>query len=135
MIANNSPKLATEADRTIGSRIAAFLAAQGLSQTALGHAIGVSFQQVQKYKKGRNRIGAGRLQAIADLLQVPVETFFADQSEIDAEVSDVRAYYNNPKVVELVTTFMSIADDTTRDSILSIVKAAATIQQRRADQA
>ena len=135
MIANNSPKLATEADRTIGSRIAAFRAAQGLSQTALGHAIGVSFQQVQKYEKGRNRIGAGRLQAIADLLQVPVETFFADRSEIDAEVSDVRAYYNNPKVVELVTTFMGIADGTTRDSILSIVKAAATIQQRRADQA
>jgi transcriptional regulator with XRE-family HTH domain len=67
MTATRAPKLATEADRTIGSRIAALRSAQGLSQTMLGQAIGVSFQQVQKYEKGRNRIGAGRLQAIADL--------------------------------------------------------------------
>jgi transcriptional regulator with XRE-family HTH domain len=71
-MANISPKLATDADRTIGSLIASLRKAQGLSQTALGHALGVSFQQVQKYEKGRNRIGAGRLQAIADLLHVPV---------------------------------------------------------------
>lgn len=135
MITPNAPKLATEADREIGSRIAAVRAAQGLSQTALGHAIGVSFQQVQKYEKGRNRVGASRLQRIANQLKVPVETFFADHSETDAEVSYVRAYYNNPKVLELVTTFMGIADDMTRDSILLIVKAAAAIQQRRADQA
>ncbi|TXM97762.1 helix-turn-helix transcriptional regulator [Methylobacterium sp. WL64] len=127
MNATNTPKLATDADRTIGSRIAALRAAQGLSQTALGHAIGVSFQQVQKYEKGRNRIGAGRLQAIADLLQVPVETFFAGQSGTDAEGGDVRMYYNDTKVVELIMAFTSIGDEATRDSILSIVKAAATI--------
>lgn len=135
MIPTNTPKLATDADRTIGSRIAALRAAQGLSQTTLGHAIGVSFQQVQKYEKGRNRIGAGRLQAIADRLQVPVETFFAGQSGTDTEGSDVRAYYNDPKVVELVMAFTGIVDETTRDSIISIVKAAATIQKRLADQA
>ncbi len=74
-----APKSATEADRTIGGRVATLRIAQGLSQTALGDAIGVSFQQVQKYEKGCNRISAGRLQIIADLLKVPVETFFADR--------------------------------------------------------
>ncbi|MCJ2113301.1 helix-turn-helix domain-containing protein, partial [Methylobacterium sp. E-025] len=77
----HAPKLATSGDRSIGSRIAAYLTAQGLSQTALGQAPGVTFQQVQKYEKGRNRVVAARLQAIADLLGVPVSTFFDDPAE------------------------------------------------------
>jgi len=72
------PKLATEADRVIGGRISAIRAAQGLSQTALGQALGVSFQQVQKYEKGRNRIGAGRLQEIAKFLGVDAAAFYSD---------------------------------------------------------
>ncbi|WP_244446059.1 helix-turn-helix domain-containing protein, partial [Escherichia coli] len=55
-------KKPTEADHTVGNRIAVRRAARGISQTALGQALGVSFQQVQKYEKGRNRVGAGRLQ-------------------------------------------------------------------------
>ncbi|MCJ2139494.1 helix-turn-helix domain-containing protein [Methylobacterium sp. E-066] len=135
MTSTNAPKLATEADREIGSRIAAVRAAQGLSQTALGHAIGVSFQQVQKYEKGRNRIGASRLQRIADQLKVPVETFFAGSQGADDREAVVPAFFNDPKVVELVLAFTGIADETTRDSIFSIVKAAATIQRKRAGQA
>lgn len=135
MTSTNAPKLATEADREIGSRIAAVRAAQGLSQTALGHAIGVSFQQVQKYEKGRNRIGASRLQRIADQLKVPVETFFAGSQGNDDREAVVPASFNAPKVVELVLAFTGIADETTRDSILSIVKAAATMQRKRAGQA
>ena len=129
MIAPTKPKLATEADRTIGSRIAALRAAQGLSQTMLGQAIGVSFQQVQKYEKGRNRIGAGRLQAIADMLQVPVETFFAGQTGADDGTAAVSTFFDDPKVMELVLAFTSISDETTRDSVLSIVKSAASLRQ------
>ena len=135
MTSTNAPKLATEADREIGSRIAAVRAAQGLSQTALGHAIGVSFQQVQKYEKGRNRIGASRLQRIADQLKVPVETFFAGSQGNDDRVTVVPAVFNDPKVVELVLAFTGIANETTRDSILSIVKTAAMMQRKRAGQA
>ncbi|SFM87614.1 helix-turn-helix domain-containing protein [Methylobacterium pseudosasicola] len=131
MTSTNAPKLATEADREIGSRIAAIRAAQGLSQTALGHAIGVSFQQVQKYEKGRNRIGASRLQRIADQLKVPVEAFFAGSQGNDDREAVALAFFNDPKAVELVVAFTGIADETTRDSILSIVKAAATMQQTR----
>jgi transcriptional regulator with XRE-family HTH domain len=48
----------------------------GLSQTQLGEALALTFQQVQKYEKGANRIGAGRLQRISEILQVPVDFFF-----------------------------------------------------------
>jgi transcriptional regulator with XRE-family HTH domain len=129
MIVPTKPKMATDADRTIGGRIAALRAAQGLSQTMLGQAIGVSFQQVQKYEKGRNRVGAGRLQAIADMLQVPVETFFAGQPGVDEGDAAAPTFFDDPKVMELVMAFRSISDETTRDSVLSIVKAAASLRQ------
>jgi transcriptional regulator with XRE-family HTH domain len=77
-----TPKLATEDDRIIGGRIATIRAAQGLSQTSLGAAIGVSFQQVQKYEKGRNRIGAGRLQQIARFLGVDAAVFYSEAEPV-----------------------------------------------------
>lgn len=129
MTATHAPKLATDADRTIGGLIASLRKAQGLSQTALGHAIGVSFQQVQKYEKGRNRIGAGRLQTIADLLNVPVETFFAGPVVSEGGEAATTTFFGDPKVMELVMAFTSIPDETTRNSVLSIVKAAATLRQ------
>jgi transcriptional regulator with XRE-family HTH domain len=130
--AQNAPKLATDADRIVGSRIAALRAAQGISQTALGNALGVSFQQVQKYEKGRNRVGAGRLQAIADVLKVPVETFFARQPRPDGSGSGVTAFLEDPQVMELVMAFASIADSNTRTGILAVVKATASLQPRLA---
>lgn len=130
MTTANSPKLATDADRTIGGLIASLRKAQGLSQSALGDAIGVSFQQVQKYEKGRNRIGAGRLQTIADLLKVPVETFFAGQA-VSEEDAGARSFFEDPQVMELILAFTSIADEGTRGNVLSIVKMAATIQTGR----
>jgi len=131
MNATNKPKLATEADRTIGSRIAALRTAQGLSQTALGDAIGVSFQQVQKYEKGRNRIGAGRLQTIANMLHVPIETFFAGQPRSGEDETAAATFFEDPKVKELVMAFTSISDETTRASVLLSVKTAATLRQDR----
>ncbi|CAK02394.1 transcriptional regulator [Bartonella tribocorum CIP 105476] len=49
-----------------------------MSQTTLGHALGVSFQQIQKYEKGLNRVSAGRLMQISDILNVPISFFYAD---------------------------------------------------------
>lgn len=126
MAAAHTPKLTTDADRTIGGLIASLRKAQGLSQTALGQALGVTFQQVQKYEKGRNRIGAGRLQAIAGVLRVPVETFFGGQGE-DGEPG-AATFFEDPQVMALVLAFRSISDETTRASVLSIVKTAAALR-------
>jgi len=64
-------------DAEIGQRVRTLRLQRGLSQTELGSLINVTFQQVQKYEKGTNRISAGRLQRIAEVLTVPVSFFFA----------------------------------------------------------
>jgi transcriptional regulator with XRE-family HTH domain len=63
-------------DRHVGARVRMRRMMLGMSQGKLGDALGLTFQQVQKYEKGTNRIGASRLQHIANILQVPVPFFF-----------------------------------------------------------
>src|SRR6202162_4499850 len=63
-------------DRHVGSRVRMRRLMLGMSQEKLGDGLGLTFQQVQKYEKGTNRIGASRLQHIANILQVPVAFFF-----------------------------------------------------------
>jgi transcriptional regulator with XRE-family HTH domain len=69
-------KLPNPVDRHVGSRLRELRNGAGLSQEKLGVALGVTFQQVQKYEKGLNRLGASRLQSAARVLGVPVNTFF-----------------------------------------------------------
>ena len=63
-------------DQYVGSRVRMRRMMSGMSQEKLGQALGLTFQQVQKYEKGTNRIGASRLQQIADTLSAPVSFFF-----------------------------------------------------------
>ena len=75
MLARKKPN---PTDRYVGARVRMRRLMLGMSQTALGNSLGVTFQQVQKYEKGTNRIGASRLQQIAGALQVPVSFFFEE---------------------------------------------------------
>ncbi|TXM66457.1 helix-turn-helix transcriptional regulator [Methylobacterium sp. WL12] len=133
MTLTHAPKLTTDGDRSIGSRIAAYRTAQRLSQSALAQALGVTFQQVQKYEKGRNRVGAARLQAIADFLGVQVSTFFDDPAEAVDGRASIQHLLQDPDVMELVRTFATISDKVTRRSVLSIVKSAASLQTVSSD--
>jgi transcriptional regulator with XRE-family HTH domain len=63
-------------DKHVGSRVRMRRMMVGMSQEKLGDALGLTFQQVQKYEKGTNRIGASRIQQISHILQVPVAFFF-----------------------------------------------------------
>lgn len=65
-------------DRVIGQRIRAAREAAGLGQTALGEAIGIAFQQIQKYENGTNRVTAARLFEICQVLKVPIASMFGD---------------------------------------------------------
>ncbi len=72
----------------------------GISQTELGNKLGVSFQQIQKYEKGSNRVGAGRLQEIANILDVHISFFYTDISQkinipyhYDEEISSKEEYF------------------------------------------
>ncbi|MDX4076759.1 helix-turn-helix transcriptional regulator, partial [Brucella sp. NBRC 113783] len=80
-----SAKKPNPTDIHVGSRIRMQRQLRGMSQVTLAEGLGITFQQVQKYEKGTNRVGASRLQAIADLLQVPVSFFFDDLSDTVGE--------------------------------------------------
>jgi transcriptional regulator with XRE-family HTH domain len=67
-------------DIAVGQRVRALRLERSLSQTTLGDRLGVTFQQVQKYEKGVNRIGASRLQSIADVFSVPISALFSESS-------------------------------------------------------
>jgi transcriptional regulator with XRE-family HTH domain len=71
-------------DRHVGSRVRMRRMMLAMSQEKLGDALGLTFQQVQKYEKGTNRIGASRLQQISNTLQVPVEFFFEGAPTVQA---------------------------------------------------
>ena len=68
-------------DVEIGRKIRALRLERGLSQSGLAEGIGLTFQQVQKYEKGTNRVSAGRLQRISDLLHVPITFFYSGMGE------------------------------------------------------
>ncbi len=76
-------KQANAVDVHVGLRIRAARLAAGLSQERFGHELGVSFQQVQKYEKGSNRVGASRLSDAAKILAVPVSFFFENDEGIN----------------------------------------------------
>lgn len=116
------PKQSTPVDQGIGSRIALLRTANGLSQSQLAEALGISFQQVQKYEAGKNRIGAGRLQAIADRLGVSVATFFEDTAQ-HAPDDAVEMLLNSEGAIDLLRAYASITDEEVRRSILTMVKA------------
>ena len=73
MMAKKAPN---PTDKHVGARVRMRRMMLGMSQEKLGDALGLTFQQVQKYEKGANRIGASRLQQISHILQVPVSFFF-----------------------------------------------------------
>ncbi|WP_085044023.1 helix-turn-helix domain-containing protein [Ensifer aridi] len=107
-----------------------------VTQMALAEAIGVTFQQVQKYEKGTNRVGASRLQQIADALDAPVSYFFEDMPGAAAVDGDDRGDQKRlqPEIMEfassdeglaLIRAFSRITDKRVRSRTLGLVKALA----------
>jgi transcriptional regulator with XRE-family HTH domain len=115
-------------DQLVGARVRVRREAKGLSQTELGRALGISYQQVQKYELGRNRIGSSRLAAIAAFLEVPVSYFFeelpSDASEADSGDEVIRALRMRGSV-ELLRAYADIRDPAMRANILQFVETAA----------
>src|SRR5260370_2554777 len=81
-------------DRHVGSRVRMRRMMLGMSQEKLGDALGLTFQQVQKYEKGMNRVSASRLQHISQILQVPVPFFFEGAPGGAAGVPEAPSYVN-----------------------------------------
>jgi transcriptional regulator with XRE-family HTH domain len=114
-------------DSQVGARMRARRIGLGISQEDLGKAVGVSFQQIQKYEKGANRIGASRLQKLAHALEVPISYFFEGMGggEADGEGDDIIAFLATAQGLALARGFMRIKSAAVRRRILDFVAAVA----------
>jgi transcriptional regulator with XRE-family HTH domain len=109
-------------DKHVGTRLRVRRMMLGLSQTYIGDAIGVTFQQVQKYESGVNRIGAGRLHQLAGILGVPVAFFFEGTSAKSAPAEDPMDDLANSASLRLAMAFTRITDRELRRRILCLVE-------------
>ena len=113
---------ADSVDIEVGQSIKAHRLAAGLSQTALADGIGVTFQQVQKYEKGSNRVGAGRLTRIARTLDIPVTTFFAGRDRSTEGASSPLSLLTQPEALRLLRAYSKIIDGPLRQLIVQTVE-------------
>jgi transcriptional regulator with XRE-family HTH domain len=124
-------------DKEIGSRVRMRRVSIGMSQEKLGDMLGLTFQQVQKYEKGMNRISVARLVDIAKILNVDIDFFFdgirSGKSEPGfAETSPpsyVADMMSTPEGLQLVRTFASIKSPKVRKSIVQLVNALAAQEE------
>ncbi|KQO57585.1 hypothetical protein ASF24_17120 [Methylobacterium sp. Leaf86] len=120
-----SNKSATESDHNVGLRISTLRKAKGLSQTELGQHVGVTFQQVQKYESGVNRISSGRLQQIAQLFEVPISMLFGEGEA--EEHSDALSFLGVTGAVDLLRAYAAIENEQLRRDVLQLVRTAVKI--------
>ena len=110
-------------DRLVGRNIRIQRMAKGLSQTDLAAQLGVSFQQVQKYERGTNRIGAGRLMRIAAALDVSVLTLFEGiEGAHGPDGASPQALLAQPLHLSLVQAFSRVEDGEVRRALVSLVR-------------
>ena len=122
-------KLPNPIDKHVGSRVRMRRMMLGMSQEKLGDGLGLTFQQVQKYEKGTNRIGASRLQQLSNILQVPVSFFFegvpvssANNEEADDALVDVNQFLTNSDGLALVKAFSQIKNPKVRRRIAELAE-------------
>jgi transcriptional regulator with XRE-family HTH domain len=124
-------------DVHVGSRVRMRRNMLGLSQEKLGEAIGLTFQQVQKYERGANRIGASRLYELGEVLDVPVTFFYDDQDPVRApaipvgfEETPQEGFDSDPlrrrETHELVGAYYQIEDPAVRRRLFDLAKALAS---------
>lgn len=124
-------KEATLADRLVGERVRLRRKELGISQEKLGKAVGVTFQQIQKYENGVNRIGAGRLTQIGSFLEVPVSYFFDGLSEVcdsPAQEANVLGSLKAPGAMELLRAYGAIEAPALRRAVLDLARTLANEQ-------
>jgi len=108
-------------DAHVGQRIRGRRTELGMSQTQVADALGVTFQQVQKYERGANRVGASRLYDLSNILDRPVEYFFEGLTptpKSEAEGTNLRS----PETVELVNAYYKVDNPHVRRQILSTIR-------------
>ena len=116
-------------DVHVGGRVRMRRLLLGMNQETLAEALGLTFQQVQKYEGGANRVSASRLSAMAEILGVPISYFFgdlqADGAPVDPAEQERRERLHRPETIELIRLYYAIPDQRIRHQFLDMVKAVA----------
>jgi len=120
-------------DVYVGSRVRLRRKMLGLSQEKLGEKLGITFQQIQKYEKGTNRVGASRLQAMSEALSVPVSYFFPDEASDAAGLREdganfIMDFMSSSEGIELSRAFLKIPSGKVRRKVVELVRALAEEQ-------
>jgi transcriptional regulator with XRE-family HTH domain len=126
----NSAKRPNPTDVYVGSRVRMRRKMLGLSQEKLGDKLGITFQQIQKYEKGTNRVGASRLQAMATAMEVPVSYFFPDTGQTQGGLQEEGAafmmdFMSTSEGLELSRAFTRIRSPKVRRKVVELVRAMA----------
>ena len=137
-IEERSSRRANPVDTHVGGRVRLRRMLLGMSQEKLAEQLGLTFQQVQKYEKGINRIGASRLFELSHVLGVPVQYFYEELAIAAGAAGALRGFADRPaesfildflnsrEGLELNRAFLRVADPKVRRSILELVRALAT---------
>jgi transcriptional regulator with XRE-family HTH domain len=134
-------KQANPIDLQVGSRVRIRRMLIGMSQERLGDLLGLTFQQVQKYEKGVNRIGAGRLFEVSRILGVPIDFFYEGVGEqlpgnrgfAEADTSPpVMEFVSSGEGLQLSLAFMKIKDAKVRKRVLDLVKSLSEEEEQKA---
>lgn len=120
------PKSVLPEDIELGRRIRLRRIELGLSQAEIGDAVGVSFQQIQKYETGQNRLSTGRMSILADVLRVP-KSFFYEDGSTSVDFTTILAG-EKKSGVRLIQAFSKIKSETVQRHILAMVEAIADDQ-------
>ena len=113
-----------EVDVHVGLKLRQARTLQKLSQTDLGKLVGLTFQQIQKYENGANRIGASRLWHLSQILELPVSHFFEgleSGKRVDADDAETAENIRR-KSLELVRNFYAIKEDRVREAAYQLIK-------------
>ncbi len=113
-------------DLLVGRRARERRTLEGMSQTAVAEKLGLTFQQLQKYERGFNRISASRLYELAQIFDVPVSYFYEGMEQGKGAPDDT---LTKRETLELVRAYYSISDPAVRDSIRRLTQAAAKLEQ------
>jgi transcriptional regulator with XRE-family HTH domain len=123
-----SRKKPSPEDIEIGRRIRARRLMIGMSQTALAEKLEITFQQVQKYERGTNRISSGRLKKVASFLGVPMNYFYDDIAADTGIAHSIPGFAYTPQAIKLLQAFSTIEVAALRRAVVNLVKTAAKMQ-------
>jgi transcriptional regulator with XRE-family HTH domain len=109
-------------DSLVGARIRLLRKRRKISQEQLGKAIGVTFQQIQKYESGKNRVGASRLHRVAIALDVPITELFDGSAEPSSTLKATKSLAFDKQALRIAEAFVKISDKEVRSSLVDLAE-------------